>query len=159
MNPGKSYTATTNAATAKASGNLETMMMMVRDGLASAPPWSPLPTPYLRSIAGVDPQLIALARWRGKFPAPLPSNWFQGRTTWTFAADILTWAGDSRDFRQQLENYAEAQGLAIFHDLDRVGSVIQLETLQVISHPVRPRWSAIGFASWLNEIKRRASLA
>jgi hypothetical protein len=158
MNPVNSYTATTNAATAKASGNLETMMM-VRDGLASVPPWSPVSTPYLRTVAGVDPQLIALARWRGKFPAPLPSNWFKGRTTWTFAADIVTWAGDSHSFRQQLESYAEARGLAIFHDRDWVASVLQLETLQVISHPARPRWSTIGLASWLDEIKRRASLA
>ncbi|MBR1149479.1 hypothetical protein [Bradyrhizobium sp. JYMT SZCCT0428] len=135
------------------------MMMMVRHGLASAPPWSPIPTPYLRSIAGVDPQLIALARWRGKFPPPLPSNWFQGRTTWTFAADILNWAGDSRSFRQQLENYTEAHSLAIFHDPDQVASVIQLESLQVVSHPALPRWSTIGFASWLNEINRRASFA
>jgi len=140
------------------SGDQE-MMMMVRNGLASAPPWCPIPSPYLRTVAGVDPQLIALARWRGKFPAPLPSNWFKGRMAWTFAGDILTWAGDSHNFRQQLENYAEAKSFAIFHDTDRVASVIQLETLQVISHPVRPRWSAIGFASWLNEIKRRASLA
>jgi hypothetical protein len=158
MNPGKSYTATSNAAATKASGNLETMMM-VRNGLASAPPWCPIPSPYLRTVAGVDPQFVALARWRGKFPAPLPSNWFRGHTSWTFAADILTWAGDSHNFRQQLENYAEAKGLDIFHDTDRVASVLQLETLQVISHPVRPRWSAIGFASWLGEIKRRASLA
>jgi hypothetical protein len=140
-------------------GGGQEMMMMVRDGLASAPPWSPVSTPYLRTIAGVDPQLIALARWRGKFPAPDAIELVSGHTTWTFAADILSWAGDSGDFRQQLESYAEAQGLAIFHDTDQVASVIELETLQVISHPVRPRWSTIGFASWLNEIKRRASLA
>lgn len=135
------------------------MMMMVRKGLESAPPWSPIPSPYLRAVAGIDPQRIAMARWRGKFPPPLPSRWFRGHTTWTLAGDILRWAGDSHNFRQQLEKYVNAKQLAIFHDLDPVTTVEELESLGLVSHPVSPRWSSVGLRSWLDEIKRRARLA
>ncbi len=131
----------------------------IRNGLSNAPPWSLIPSPFLRKIADVDPQQIAIWRWRGKFPAGLPTDWFKRRATWSFVADILNWAGDARPFRQQLEEHVKAHGLAIFgNHVDPVEAIVQLEKLGVIrSHPVPMRWTSCGKAKWLDEIRRRAS--
>jgi hypothetical protein len=64
------------------------------------PPWKLLSTRQVATMTGVDCHAFAQRKYRGLTPEALPNEWFKGRNTAYFAADVQTWLGDPPTLHQ-----------------------------------------------------------